>query len=250
MKRPSSADWNWTAYALDVNNRDLIVYADITKSEVLQDGKTYIPIYGVDHKINIASDMAWVRFSCNTRFTEYLKFEGGKPAEIREAKDGDAARNLMVMVCGTYNGIYGIVAASNYWILGYKLSEIIPSHERPNILNFRLYEYSINGQINSNTEAQLDCATQLISGIYRDNPNTFSPSHIDKQQLKHFAARVCLAGRNSTPTTTSEQQKKMTTEDQDKSSKTSIKEAKLKCEQLGFKPKTEKFGKCVLELTK
>lgn len=32
--------------------------------------------------------------------------------------------------------------------------------------------------------------------------------------------------------------------------KMTINDAKLKCEDLGFKPKTEKFGDCVLELTK
>lgn len=33
-------------------------------------------------------------------------------------------------------------------------------------------------------------------------------------------------------------------------SNNSIQEAKKKCESLGFKPKTDKFGNCVLELTK
>jgi hypothetical protein len=72
------------------------------------------------------------------------------------------------------------------------------------------------------------------SGIYKDNKLVTS-QYIDPNSFK----RIALG--NTT---------KDTPDNQRSNNSITLDVAKLKCEELGFKPETEGFGKCVLQLTK
>jgi len=254
IRPPAPQNWNFTAYAINAANVDEVFFADITKAEVLKDGKTYVPAIVVNTKNNKAGELEWARFDCSSRYTEKLKFVDTRPTSILEAKEGSVSWNLMTMMCGMQNDLYGIMFnTGNYWYIGYKNSEIKNNTENPTILDFRMYEYALDGRIGASSIARLDCNTKVMSGIFTNNPNTYSEVYIDKQQYKHFADKVCLLHQvtstavvNSGPLSSSDG----FVNNLKSPSKTSIDDAKRKCEQLGFRPKTEKFGKCVLELTK
>jgi len=87
--------------------------------------------------------------------------------------------------------------------------------------NGRMIQYKTNGSIEK-------------SGIYKDG-NLVTPQYIDPNSFTRIALGDAIKDTSDNP----------------KSDKTiSFDVAKLKCVELGFKPETEGFGKCVLQLTK
>lgn len=247
-KSAATQNWNWTAYAVNAEKRDWIIFADITKAEVLKDGKTYIPVYTENILKHVAGQLEWVRFDCNGRYAESISnYENGKPKVVPASKEGDAAFNLMTMVCGAPNELYGIMYnTTSYYLIGYKPTELEQDKDNPNLYNFKLYEYWVNGNVSSYANAQLNCVTQEISGVFKDSQNVMKVLSVDKKQYKHFSNKSC----SSMSAKSIDNDKHVKTDQETNMTKSSINAAKQKCEQLGFKSKSEKFGKCVLELTK
>ena len=238
--------WHWVWIGSQVNNVDNVINVDFTKLEKMSDGSRIYPWADWDKKNNKwLSSVSWNKVDCSSKTSGLLgryvngAFEyAAAPKAYPENSLGHTALN---MICGikTDSGdyIYGIGGQNiNGTIIPYGVmyKDIKPLLSDPNKLSVMNYLYdALTGKLFNGHLNVYDCINKNL---------TNSEGKIlsaEKDGVEYAVSFVCgsdkiKSNKASQPTT----------------SIFKLPEAKQKCKDLGFKEKTEKFGSCVLELTK
>ena len=137
------------------------------------------------------------------------------------------------------------------------------SYDNPKVIDIPMYSFNWNKKkgeahdVVSSSLAKVNCDSKTISwkGVTADPKSsnnlffkTTGPMNLNARYM-YLINKSCeimgLKGKEAVAEPVSK-----SPENINKSSENALIEAKKKCATLGFKPKTEKFGTCVLELTK
>ena len=187
-------------------------------------------------------------------------FKNGAFESSSELLDGSVGSAAVQFVCGTYN-YRGILRAAFYNMLnrtylGWVDEELTESDTNPGLIKLTLYNYVLlgNGTATSGTTLagifDVDCARKVLvenlPGKKNKIHDPFDPE-TNRNYLRylHVISHACEYFQTKLSSQYKEKEKV-----NEKKSLITIDEAKDKCKTLGFKTGTEKFGTCVLELTK
>jgi hypothetical protein len=248
--------WYWIQHATSKNNVSEIHNVDFTKAEKLADGKFIYPYIRLDaEKTQWTSGIEWTRVDCQNKSSEVLGNFTNNVFNLAlspvRALPGSVGYGSMNMFCGTESDrsgiIYGVAAFrrdknSHINQLGVMHKDIKLNSSNPSLVDFILYAYhSSSGETGSSWTYTADCDKKTISTA--ENNTTLDTNKSEFYSWRYSIQFACKFAdehlRNSK---------------QNKSdsiiNNSSLENAKTKCKSLGFKKGTEKFGNCVLELTK
>jgi hypothetical protein len=251
--------WYWVYFAW-LKEKNTALLTDFTKIEKIGENLFIHPSVLWDLKKNkFADKIEWYRTDCGMRKTERIKsFEGGSFtmfSNSEPAKPGTNGEQLMFMVCGVKNpnlqtifGVGGILDGEFFTPIGIILEEVElnVNNKLENSINFKIHRYSPQtGKTGIYDQYTFDCKKKTIFDT-KFEKDEFDIENSKVTPFKYPAELSCTYAeknlwiQNNNKENTNIKNKSLT----------SIDEAKDKCKTLGFKPGTEKFGTCVLELTK
>ena len=265
---PENQKWNWTfIYASTEKDIKFNRFTDLTKRELLSTGRYIFPIETQSSRGKVRY---WYLADCNTMKTFALgvfapaslyRWEAGLAVfdDPRLEKD-DAISNIVTkMMCGIATSenkkVFGYVNMNNLF-LGWYPDEVFKVSADENNYEMISLTYNImTGYIDSQwlkEKATVNCSEQSIE-IIESKQKFYTSNPGELQHLTYLIESICEYGKNGLlpngnigPTI----KIKHDVKSQNVSNSKDIKIAKEKCLALGFKEKTEKFGSCVLELTK
>jgi hypothetical protein len=175
----------------------------------------------------------------------------------------DAISNVVTrMICGITTSenkkVFGYVNMNNLF-LGWYPDEVFKVSAEENNYEMISFTYNIvTGYIDSQwlkEKAKVNCSEQSIE-IIESKQKFYVSNPGDLQHLPYLIESICEYGKSgllpngNIGPTIKIKNAKHDFKSQNLSNSKDIKIAKEKCLALGFKEKTEKFGSCVLELTK
>lgn len=280
---PENQKWNWTSiYTSTEKDIQFYRFTDLTKRELLSTGRYIFPIETQSARGKVR---VWYLADCNTMKTFALgvfapaslyRWEAGLAVfdDPRLEKD-DAISNIVTkMMCGITTSenkkVFGIVNMNDLF-LGWYPDEVLKVSAEENNYEIISINYNImTGFVDSQwlkQKALVNCSEQSIEII--ESKQKFSTSNLGDRYLyfTNLIESICEYGKNGLlpngnigPTIKIKHMKQdnqsqnnnkdnINKNEPNKSLK-SISEAKDKCKTLGFKTGTEKFGACVLELTR
>ncbi|CEZ19752.1 protein of unknown function [Candidatus Methylopumilus planktonicus] len=260
-KDPKTISWNWTTFSADFGQK-VTISADYTKSEKTNDNFIFIPTVTHQYQTNKTSDnIEWLRVHCdnNTQdslgayeksfFSQTFSF---KLNQMQLAENTNAAVAKQA-VCGfkldgkSFFGIMALVQTLNefeknprIFFYAWSPEDITKENIHGSIVTFKIHIYQPSTkQMFSSSEANYDCEKKLMKNS--QFTTTFDTAH-GRQFLYHFNHVCSIKDKLASQIVESTPELKET--------KLSLENAKEKCTSFGLKPKTEKFGICVLELMK
>jgi len=247
--------WNWFWFGAAVQNKDLAHNVDFTKLEKLPDGKVIYP-YRVANTKEFIGPVEWVRADCRTKKVEGMGFFMDNTFSLASNPANYPPESLgyrsMLMLCGMESnqsgvifGIGGYRVSLDDWIypVGVMHKDIKINSSDPTLIDLIIYAYNASdGSIFRASNYQADCKNKTLK--------TSMPELIHKDSQEYAFQFICKYAEENLRGVKNKSTPPINNYSIDKKSLTSIDEAKDKCKTLGFKPGTEKFGTCVLELTK
>lgn len=248
--------WHWFWFAAEEKNKDLAHHVDFTKLEKLPDGKVIYPYMVFNTKENkFTGAVEWVRADCQTKRADAMGYFVNNTFSLTANPVNYPPKSIghssMLMYCGTESnqsgvifGIGGYRANLDDWIypVGVMHKNIKINSSDSALIDLILNIYTFGGgQITNATPYQANCKNKiLMTSDVEILPR--SGHEYALQFICNYAEKSLWVKNKSIPP--------INNYSIDKKSLTSIDEAKDKCKTLGFKTGTEKFGTCVLELTK
>lgn len=260
---PKTISWNWTVFGADFQKKTTIS-ADYTNLAKTNDNFIYIPVILFEYQSNKTADkVEWLRIHCenNTQealgayeksfFSKTFSFSVSNPTPLPENTQAAIAKQA---VCGfkldNGNSFFGIMALAQVskefeknpqiFYYGWSPEDITKENIHGSIVSMKIYAYQpTTKQIGSSTQANYDCEKKLMKDS--QFTTTFDTAH-GRQFLYHFNHVCSVKDKLTSQIVESTPELKET--------KLSLENAKEKCLSFGLKPKTEKFGICVLELMK
>ncbi len=258
---PMSLEWNWSYYAKDPL-KTIAYMADFTKQEKISDGTIFLPWLGWDFKANkFTTRLFWSRINCDKNSVDSPGvFEKGlfsepTPTVYSENSIGAAPKH---MICGitTQDGdkIFGLFAnvdqSSIVW-WGWTPDKIKKEDIQDSQVRFNLYQYNlVTKQKGFTYSYTADCSNKKII-VHSENVPALDLNNKKNLPWLYTYNSVCalrdkLSNQPAKITDFQKSEVQPVTENK----KLTIEQAKVKCTDLGFEAKTEKFGNCVLELMK
>ena len=237
--------WPWVKVGMNTKD-NLLVFADFTKLEPTGSNQFIIPVRTKDN-----DTVYWNRLDCGINKIESLGIyvNGHFSLEANPINMGPntVGANVMRMICGINSdrsakiyGIYGSEQKDAFNYYGIILEEIKVNYSNPDAIEIPAYMYeTLSGKTVAGQETIIDCKKQTAIWISEPNkvwditsndPNVFAYKYMSKLACD-YANKNLWSKSNS-------------------NKGRDLNHAKEKCSALGFKLKTEKFGNCVLELTK
>jgi len=236
----------WSSVNKHIDNKSIHDLVEFNYIEKTPDGRLLAPfiVFGNGKTL---SPVIWLRLDCDNNIAENIgSFSNGNFSLILNPiniKPGAIGSTVLKMVCGITPKkgfkIFGIGAFDfgddNYGHLGFNNEEIKVINSSKNIISTNFYFYKPEtGEVGQPLYAKIDCINKTLTT--KDN-NIFDannlPDNTNATPYKYAINKICRYNNLS---------------------KSSISEtlisAKQQCKDLGFKPGTEKFGNCVLELIK
>jgi hypothetical protein len=249
--------WYWI-YAQRLNNNEEALLVDFTKIEKTGENSFIYPAVLWSLKNNkFADKMEWYRADCkdrkNVRIGDFIDGSFTMSSNTKFSRVGSFGEAIMFMICGvqtsnkqTIFGIGGILEGEVFTNIG-----IIPDEVELNInnalensVNFKIHRYDIpTGNLGAHYIYTTDCKKKNIYNILKPNEK-IDFDDVSGAALKYPADFSCNYAEKNLWATNNKNENIVN------KSPINIDEAKAKCKVLGFKEKTEKFGTCVLELTK
>ena len=257
---PATISWNWTEYGLAPARKETM-WADYTKLFKMNDNSIYVPTANVNYVDNTTSKISWVKINCEKNTTDllgyYEKSSISQTFSFTYPKGIALSPHMIILnhaVCGFLNEegkrFYKILAIAkvsgenekNPVISAYALS--LDNIRKENIegskVTFQYHSYDpLTKKIFNTFSSTADCNNNLI---FYENMTIKLDTLGGKPYLYNFNMVCSTRDKFANQTIESPQ------ESNDK--KLSLENAKEKCTSFGLKPKTEKFGVCVLELIK
>lgn len=247
--------WSWFWFAAEEKNKDRAHHVEFTKLEKLPDGKVIYPYIVFDTKENkIVSGLEWVRADCQTKRAEAMGFFMNNTFSLAanpvNYPTGSMGYSSMLLYCGQESnqsgvifGIGGYRANLDDWIypVGVMHKNIKINSSDSALIDLILNIYTFGGgQIKNAIPYQANCKN-----------NTLITSDVEILPMSgHKYALQFICDYAEKNLRTLNYKKENTNQIIPNKSAKSIDEAKDQCKTLGFKTGTEKFGTCVLELTK
>ena len=254
--------WSWVK--IGMSSKKILVGAELTKIEAVGANKFIIPIASADD----IKKIFWLRLDCGINKAEDL----GQYVNNRFSNDlnpqingpGSISYSLLLMICGVNSdrsakiyGVYGVEHNEGFTYHGIVLDEIKLNTLNPDAVDINIYAYyPSNGKTGESRKTIIDCKKQTAIEI----DESFNGPNLDTQAkdinaddvliyaYKYMSKLACnYAEKNLWVKNNKKENINQNTE---KKSLITIDEAKDKCKTLGFKTGTEKFGTCVLELTR
>ena len=251
-----SQTWYWSAFASTKDKNDEVNYVDFTKTEKLADGKFIYPYaaYNIKEKKWVTA-LEWVRVDCQKRTAEGLGIYSNNVFGLASSPPnypfGTLGYSSMNMFCGMDSDRSALI----YGVAGYKVDNNSPTtavgtmhkdiklnSSNPSLVDLVLYAYDTNtGKTGFYWTYTADCDKKTISTA--ENNTTLDTNKSEFYSWRYSIQFACkfadehlrnLKQNKSDPVINN----------------SSLESAKAKCKNLGFKEKTEKYGSCVLELTK
>ena len=252
--------WYWVYFAW-LKEKNTALLTDFTKIEKTGENLFIHPAVLWDLKKNkFADKIEWYRTDCGMRKTVRIgSFEGGSFtmfSNSEPAKPGTNGEQLMFMVCGvktpnlqTIFGVGGILGEEFFTPLGIILEEVElnVNNKLENSVNFKIHHYSPQtGNIEIHNQYTFDCKNKTIYDTHAPNVKF----DIDDPKMVGFKYSTNLSCNYAEKNLWAQSNKENINQNVTNKFLKSIDGAKDKCKTLGFKTGTEKFGTCVLELTK
>jgi hypothetical protein len=241
--------WHWAWIGSQANNIDNVIYVDFTKLEKMPDGSMIYPWADADKKNNKwLSSVGWNKVDCQSKTSDFLgRFSNGAfelAAAPQRYPVNSLGHSALNMICGikTDSGelIYGIGGQNvNGTIIPYGVmfKDIVVDSLDSNKLSVKNYLYDpVSGKMFNGHTGHLNVYDCVNKNMTNSEGKIFSA---EKDGLEYAVRFICDAGKI-----------KSNKGSQPNTNTFKLPEARQKCKDLGFKEKTEKFGSCVLELTK
>jgi hypothetical protein len=278
MKSLYDSDGAWISFqANDVGKFS----AELTKYEKQEDGSILVPFYQADKNGKQIGRVGWVSINCSEETVTDLGAYSNKKFErhlITDGKRNAPADWLRMYYCpvmidkGKRSLAYVAPITADkksmeMWV--WSIDDLKADPKNANI--FKTFLYAISGRdepfpTNKQIEVEINCRERYLKNL-SNNIEFQIDSHeghvarmvvytacrfndllemslIAKEQPSVAVEVIKPAVAETNPVEITPPA--ITTNNQVIQS--SIEDAKVKCKDLGFKPKTEKFGKCVLEL--
>jgi hypothetical protein len=245
--------WHWVTIGANKAALNELVLTDLTKKEQINTYTFILPIAKWDSKNNKwLSATEWFRGDCNTKKSESLGIYtngvfslASNPAVSPPNSIGDG---LVRMICGTETedkslilGIFGSLAGESFVYHGIIPQEIKLNASNPSAIDLKLYQYDVySGQKGFSFKYTLDCKKQTV--FWHNDPNKISDITSDALEVRAYKYLSKISCDYA--------EKKLWAQNTKVEAPRDLSKAKEKCIALGFKTGTEKFGTCVLELTK
>ena len=241
--------WYWTMITSQPNTPDNVILVDFTKLEKIQDGSIVYPYTDYDKKNNkFITSVSWNKADCSRRESYDLgnysngAFAFGLDRRYPEGSIGQAALN---MICGIVSedgdiiyGVGGVNANGSIVPYGVMYKDIKVSSADKNKLEVKNYSYNaITGKTLNADNNIYDCLNKTFS---HSSGKLFFTEQDLGIKWKYALDFVC-------------NYKKIGSANKSINSNiiiNNLSEIKEKCTSIGFKPGTEKFGNCVLDLNK
>jgi hypothetical protein len=243
--------WYWTEFSFTNEGKNYI--ADFTKIDKL-DADTFLVPYSMgESKKLVYQKNAYLKIDCKNRIViELGGFTNGKFERNIVAQKGTVGYEAAHFVCGTKN-YRGVLRSASLNLeslqhIGWVDEELVQSDNDPSLVQIILYTYvaSIDQttgtivagirDIDCNRKVMIDTLPNKQKVILDPNDSTPNNSYL---RVMHVINHACEFYKN-----------KSTALKIKESNSSKLLDARQKCKDLGFKEKTEKFGTCVLELTK
>jgi hypothetical protein len=258
---PENEKWNWTPFFRTEQNA--LIFVDFTKKETLAPNKYIVPIiYNIDYQYH-RGYRYWILMDCSNMKTSMLGVHGDanltrwsaglvKFEEPRTLDETDPLSFATKMYCGIdskIGKIYGydifIADFSFYWRgwVGEQIKLVTENNEQ--LLEVKFHVFKPDGTIRDDGgKALVRCDKKEV---FQKEPNitTHFSSLFPNPSFVHLVDSLCsyYEAHKSNFALTSPSLKGL-------KPSMDMSMAKSKCLALGFKTGTEKFGSCVLELTK
>ena len=252
--------WYWVYFGTQ-KEKNTALLTDFTKIEKTGENLYIHPAVLWDLKKNTFADkIEWYRTDCGMRKTlrigsfvdgSFTMFSNSEPS-----KPGTFGERLMLMICGVktpnLQNIFGVGAVLEEEVLTPigmipEEVELNVNNKLENSVNFKIHRYNPHtGEVGTYEQYTFDCKkkTIFITNFQKDEidieDSKMSSLKYPAELSCNYAEKNLLAQSN----------KKNINHNVENKSQISISEAKDKCKTLGFKTGTEKFGNCVLEVTK
>lgn len=268
---PKNQKWNWTfIYALTENNTEFQFFTDLTKREQLSKGRYIFPI---ETRSTRGVVRYWHLADCNSMKTSNLgvfveaslyRWEAGLAVfdEPQLENDNSVAGLVTKMMCSITTSeakkVFGYVNMRGIFLGWYPDDVLKVSSDENNYEMISIHYNIFDGHIDNQwlkEKATVNCSEQSVENneskqkFYVSNPG-------ELHHLTYLIESICEYGKNgllpdgNIGPAIRLKNAKSDSKSQNVSNSKDIKIAKEKCLALGFKEKTEKFGSCVLELTK
>lgn len=254
----SSVQWHWTETAL---NNGILHGVDFTQMQKNSDGKIYLPYAQMQQSTKKwLTATLWLRIDCDKMTLEDLgSYSNGLFTRAVPFVYADNSIEALpkYMICGVMSDknekIYGFgvsLTADSYVSYGW-MPKTLKKSDIEGFIEFPAYPYVPSTGVTGTPTAWItNCTSGALAA--KDGPGSLNVNE-NGARFKYLHNSVCSyynANYKNIPNSSSNiQQESPVVESFTKPSIT-MDNAKSKCTDLGFKPKTEKFGKCVLELTK
>lgn len=264
----TTLQWSWTFFGKEAS-KPVGYLADFTKQDKSSDGTIYLPWAAWDLKgQKWASGTVWSRINCEKNNIESLGvFENGlfsasNPIIFANNTVGAIPKH---MICGvtTQDGdkIYGLMATvteTTYALFGWIPDKIKIEDIQGAQVTFKMHQYDIyTGNKGFSYAYVADCANKKIIPKDENYPAIDISDKKNGMWIYAYNSACSLKDKLLSQPINSSKDQKLIEDKVNVSPKTnnerkenSIEKIKTKCTDLGFKPKTEKFGNCVLELMK
>jgi hypothetical protein len=245
--------WHWVTIGANKGALNELVLTDLTKKEQINTYTFILPIAKWDSKDNKwLSTTGWFRGDCSSKrgedlgsYTNGVFSSAANPAVSPPNSIGDG---LVRMICGTETedkrlifGIFGLLAGESFIYHGIIPQEIELNASNPSAIDLKLYQYDVySGQKGFSYKYTLDCKKQTI--FWHNDPNKISDIISDAPEVRTYKYLSKISCDYA--------EKNLWTQNTKIEVPRDLSKAKEKCIALGFKEKTEKFGNCVLQLSK
>lgn len=262
IKNPTHI-WNWSEIAATGNDPDMVLVGDFTLVDQLDANTFIIPYQLASYKTKKvqSNQLGYLKLNCKTRSAFLVSgFKNGTFESIEELKKNSTGYAAIQTVCGTEN-YRGILKAAffnmeNRQYVGWVDTELTESDTNPGLVKIVLYNYLLlnDGEATTGTtfagSFDIDCNRRvLLETLSNKQIKIHDPldpkTNYNFLRYQHVINHACEYYKNKVS-----QFKAKENINIENKSQISISEAKDKCKTLGFKTGTEKFGTCVLELTK
>ena len=267
-KDPATITWKWSMFQKDPSGNAYM--ADFTKQTKSSDGTIFLPWATADFKTgNWTSNLNWMRINCEQDSIENVgffdkatgTFKSINPLVYTGYQIGAFPK---YMICGidTIEGerIYGIntvIEGSSYSVWGWIPDKVKKEQIEGSVITLPTYQYDIQKRKRGyGVLYAFDCENKKITSS--ELQQTIELEKKDMGLWYIFYSACSLKDKIqseyslniNSPDPVNKQTSVPQVIEKNEIRLIAIEDAKKKCSSLGFKQQTEKFGNCVLELTK
>jgi len=246
-------------------------YADLTKAEPYEGG-FIVPYFIYTYAgwyVQYNTPRIYLKFDCSFNSIEstYYNYQDNFFAKQFDVDPTAAAAGPVIAICGVnseegkiylaFADAWGGIETQSFRYIGWIPSKMKISYDNPKVIDIPMYSFNWNKKkgdahdVLSSSLAKVNCDSKTISwkGVTAD-PKSSNNLFFKTTGPINLNARYMYLINKSCEIMGLQKKEEAAAEPIKKSSRNTMLEAKKKCATLGFKTGTEKFGNCVLELTK